>query len=637
MAQKKPKLRLTTGEKARLDEAYSLMEYGSRTQDAAMMEVGEIIYTRIAKDDRKVDALSEWESNWKYDENFDPENHNIQSKFLRDHFYHTTGAGGGEITFIRRHKDQKADEVVNMSAVRDTLTRKFGVNVSFVVLALCDTIIPSTVSREYHPSGRKFIYSDNAAYANTWVPPRIKPSDNQPTERPELWQQYLDRLMPRKHLCWWTDGDDKRRYVPQQDYFEAWLVQRIRYPSEQNNVSIVLRGNFGTGKGFWLDTIAKELVGMANYQPVTTKAWKGDFNGDMFDSVIIHLEETNDTRANTADMLKMLVTQDRHRANVKNLPQKFVHKHFAIAISSNYYDPIKIDEHDRRYFVPAWSDHLTGSEGKNETAAFFDEMAWWLNSLQGFQELRDWFEQVEPHDYNFRVAPDSEAKDEISSKAEPSESRKTQLYFDLVENRNKKVAYLSSELQKANYPMTDNEVQVSLRNAGYISVQRKYGGIKHNLWLPKEHKDTHRLDQNGWTLWKRDNSDGISIPKEDGEHEFTMYEAEIEIKAKMDAGKTVVINEYRHPNLKELSLQNGTLVNIMRPTSGGTIYGNESESNDKSDEERDRVCNEFETRQLPYFTDEEIRHLKGKVLMCHCKPKRCHGDSLAKAANDLDT
>ena len=235
------------------------------------------------------------------------------------------------------------------------------------------------------------------------------------------------------------------------------------------------------------------------------------------------------------------------------------------------------------------------------------------------------------------MAPDSEAKDEISSKAEPSESRKTQLYFDLVENRNKKVAYLSSELQKANYPMTDNEVQVSLRNAGYISVQRKYGGIKHNLWLPKEHKDTHRLDQNGWTLWKRDNSGGISIPKEDGEHEFTMYEAEIEIKAKMDAGKTVVINEYRHPNLKELSLQNGTLVNIMRPTSGGTIYGNESESNDKSDEERDRVCNEFETRQLPYFTDEEIRHLKGKVLMCHCKPKRCHGDSLAKAANDLDT
>ena len=142
MAQKKPQLRLTTGEKARLDEAYSLMEYGSRTQDAAMMEVGEIIYIRIAKDDRKVDALSEWESNWKYDENFDPENHNKQSKFLRDHFYHTTGAGGGEITFIRRHKDQKADEVVNMSAVRDTLTRKFGVNVSFVVLALCDTIIP---------------------------------------------------------------------------------------------------------------------------------------------------------------------------------------------------------------------------------------------------------------------------------------------------------------------------------------------------------------------------------------------------------------------------------------------------------------------------------------------------------------
>jgi hypothetical protein len=75
----------------------------------------------------------------------------------------------------------------------------------------------------------------------------------------------------------------------------------------------------------------------------------------------------------------------------------------------------------------------------------------------------------------------------------------------------------------------------------------------------------------------------------------------------------------------------------MRPPSGGTIYGNETERDpdDKSDEERDRVCDEFETRQLPYFTDEQIRHLKGKVLMCRCKPKRCHGDSLAKVANDF--
>ena len=328
--------------------------------------------------------------------------------------------------------------------------------------------------------------------------------------------------MPKHHECWWISHDGKKVSVPQQDYFEAWLAQRICHPQEQNIVSVVLRGNFGTGKGFWLDTIARELVGMANYQPVTTKAWKGDFNGDMFDSVIIHLEETNDTRANTAEMLKMLISQDRHRANVKNLPQKFVQRHFAIAISSNYYDPIKIDQHDRRYFVPAWSEHKTGPEGKNETQAFFDRFYQWLRVAGGFQEMRDWFEAVKVDDYNFRMAPDTEAKDEISSKVEPTDSRKTQLLAWLVAQRDRKIAFTATELASANYPMTDIEAQATLRQAGYVSVQRKFAGSKHNIWLPKEHKDTTRLHQAGWTLWRRGGIE-IDLPDEDPAEDDTSH------------------------------------------------------------------------------------------------------------------
>ena len=190
---------------------------------------------------------------------------------------------------------------------------------------------------------------------------------------------------------------------------------------------------------------------------------------------------------------------------------------------------------------------------------------------------------------------------------------------------------------KANPFMTTVQIQAALRQAGYVWIERSFKNKKHNLWVPAKHKKAEFLDRNNWTLFQHFGSDGIGLKEDQEPLKSNLFESEVHIKVQMDAGKTVVINEYLHPNLKELSLQNGTLVNIMRETSGGTIYGNESESNDKSDEERDRVCNEFETRQLPYFTDEEIRHLKGKVLMCRCKPKRCHGDSLAKAANDLDT
>ena len=629
-------LKLTNQDKLVLQQAKNCIEYGEVTKNKTLVKVGLCAYEELLDNSRKAKATQEFWDTITCEEGFDAGDYLAQVAFIEGRFYQSTNSGGHAIRFVRRHTDQKADEVINFPAIRDIINRKFEW-VDEIIFRCLSVIIPNTVSREYVPNGGLIVFSDLAAYANTWVPPTITPepqAKRRPKERPELWQEYLDRLMPKKHLCWWRDKAGELIEVPQQDFFEAWLAQRICQPEKQNDVSVVLRGNFGTGKGFWLDTIARELVGMANYQPVTTKAWKGDFNGDLFDSVIIHLEETNDTRANTADMLKMLITQDRHRANVKNLPQKFVKRHFAIAISSNHYDPIRIEEHDRRYFVPVWSDHKEGTGGKTETQAFFARFFDWLNEedKSGFQILSDWFAQVDLSKFNFRIPPETEAKNEISSKVDPSESRKDQLVLWLISQRDKHIAFTSSELAKSNRPMSDSEIQTSLRQAGYLTTQRKYNKVKKNLWLPKEHLAIKDLRKNGWSLYQ---SSGIELelPEEDGE---SVYHAdELGLLSAIEAGKTVVINEFRHPNLKALAEKNLRLVNIMRPSSGGTIYGNEAIPKDKTPEERDRVCDEFEQVQSKRYTKAEIDVLKGKVLMCHCKPARCHGDTLAKMANGL--
>lgn len=630
---KKPQLRLTPTEKAALNEAMNLMYHGEKLQNQKMSRVGDFVYSTFAENAQKIDALAEFEQNFEYDEDFDTSPFDTQYEFIRTIFYNTTGSGGGSVLFVRRHQAEKADEPIHFGAGVTILDNKFGARLMDCFRVYWYTFAPAVVSREYHPNGTLLINDDYALYANTWVPPTIKHIKGiNPTKRPGFWQQYLDRLMPKQHLCWWIDGEGKRAEVPQQDFFEAWLAQRVCHPSAPNNVSVVLRGNFGTGKGFWLDVIAKELVGMANYQPVTTKAWKGDFNGDMFDSVIIHLEETNDTRGNTSEMLKMLVTQDRHRSNVKNLPQKFVQKHFAIAISSNHESPIRIEEHDRRYFVPVWSEHLTGPTGKNETAAFFHDFNEWLIS-GGFQEMRDWLEQVDVLKYNFRVAPDTDAKQDISIKEDPSESRKSQLALWLIERKDNKIAFTSAELLKANPYMTAVQVQSALRQANYVWIERSFDNEKHNLWVPFKHKDVQFLKRKNWTLFQHFRSEQVELSEDEQPLASDLFESEVHIKAKMEAGKTVVINEYSHPHLKAFSEQNGTLVNIMRPSSGGTIYGNEAVPRDKSPEERDRVCDEFKEVQAKQYTAEQIQFLKGKVLMCRCKPARCHGDTLALLAN----
>ncbi len=45
---------------------------------------------------------------------------------------------------------------------------------------------------------------------------------------------------------------------------------------------------------------------------------------------------------------------------------------------------------------------------------------------------------------------------------------------------------------------------------------------------------------------------------------------------------------------------------------------------------RDDVCDLFEERILPGL---DVSALRGKDLICFCKPKRCHGDSILEKAN----
>lgn len=46
------------------------------------------------------------------------------------------------------------------------------------------------------------------------------------------------------------------------------------------------------------------------------------------------------------------------------------------------------------------------------------------------------------------------------------------------------------------------------------------------------------------------------------------------------------------------------------------------------DGDRNEVCDHFERETLPTL---DLEPLRGKDLVCWCKPARCHGDSILKA------
>lgn len=48
------------------------------------------------------------------------------------------------------------------------------------------------------------------------------------------------------------------------------------------------------------------------------------------------------------------------------------------------------------------------------------------------------------------------------------------------------------------------------------------------------------------------------------------------------------------------------------------------------DGDRDEVCDKFEREVLPSL---DVTALRGKSLICYCKPARCHGDAILRKAN----
>jgi hypothetical protein len=104
---------------------------------------------------------------------------------------------------------------------------------------------------------------------------------------------------------------------------------------------------------------------------------------------------------------------------------------------------------------------------------------------------------------------------------------------------------------------------------------------------------------------------------------------ERERQAKILQGITVVANEQSDKNLICWAESQRLAVRVDR----SSRFGNPFILNE--DGSRDQVCDCYEKHYLPLKPSitSRIGDLKGKALICHCYPQRCHADSLAAMAN----
>lgn len=92
-------------------------------------------------------------------------------------------------------------------------------------------------------------------------------------------------------------------------------------------------------------------------------------------------------------------------------------------------------------------------------------------------------------------------------------------------------------------------------------------------------------------------------------------------------GQAVIANESLDKNLIEWATRLDKVVRIDR----GTIYGNPFTM--PGDGDRDAVCDAYEKHYIKNKPSilKTLDSLRGKVLICHCYPERCHGLTILEA------
>jgi hypothetical protein len=102
---------------------------------------------------------------------------------------------------------------------------------------------------------------------------------------------------------------------------------------------------------------------------------------------------------------------------------------------------------------------------------------------------------------------------------------------------------------------------------------------------------------------------------------------EIDRSNELIKGKTCMANAERDKNLIEWATKRNLVVYIDR----GTIFGNPFVM--PGDGDRDDVCDAYADHYLTHkpTISAKLETLRGKLLVCHCYPDRCHGQSLIDA------
>lgn len=184
---------------------------------------------------------------------------------------------------------------------------------------------------DYRPGSPTILTSGAETRINLWVNDGVAAQVGDPTP-------FLDHI---------------RYLVPDQgarDHLLQWLAFTVQRPAERVKHALILSGKQGTGKSY-MARVLKLLHGRSNVHEVSVDELHGQFTGWLEGKQIILIEELMaQGRLELANKLKPILTQEVIRINEKHKVVYQIRNLASFFCTTNYDDPIYIEEGDRRWW-----------------------------------------------------------------------------------------------------------------------------------------------------------------------------------------------------------------------------------------------------------------------------------------------
>lgn len=189
-----------------------------------------------------------------------------------------------------------------------------------------------------------------------WIPIKPPATDLKP------WFEFISRMFPNEF---------------ERDTSIDWLAHAVQKPEVRPTWSLLLTSDTGTGKGYLFHNILSPIFNNQTYLCDSYEAFMGKFSAALNGTLLVLLDDPKSHSDSTMTRLKSKLTEPNQTIDEKYKAPRIQPVYSRVILASNEKRPLKLDENERRWFIPAYIQHKISRQETSDFISCFDE---WVNN-----------------------------------------------------------------------------------------------------------------------------------------------------------------------------------------------------------------------------------------------------------------